>query len=468
MTSNTLQLLPESLQCEIFTKWLDWKSLGRFDSAVCSVRFRPQYFKVVAQKIGASPRDTGARVALLFLRWTVLRAVRLTAVILPVVYPEDAATWSTCIAFHAPILREVTFIHINSEISENLVTALIGAPHLVRIKVLQCEETKGIARIIERLGRSLELLHFFKSNLKSLQITPMSQFASLTDLYAEDCTNLSSSVLQHMCKSTKLRKIMAGEELTERAVTELTTHCEQIEMISFSVCPMVTDNALAPLLARCTNLMFCDIACNDQAGDESVIAVVTHCKKLQSLAIGGRRNVTDASLEAIATHCGPRLRDLLLGHGTSCTDSGLETLARTCTALDSLGISCFRSKFSAVGIVKLVSVNPLLRYLDVAHAPGARSILQKVGEHCPRLVYLNICSVMGIDKHSLTLVLSKCTELRILAATIGETERLMVAEFERIQFTRQDLPLPCWAQCSYNFTDSVGRTDALKYEFVRT
>lgn len=219
----------------------------------------------------------------------------------------------------------------------------------------------------------------------------------------------------------------------------------EITRLNLSRSPFITNQALIKIGEQCPNLQYFSVERGldrlrigygeylSKLNDDGVVELVSNCHNIKHLDIGWCY-LTNQSVFAIAKNC-PELEFLNLDGNHQINDSGINELSKNCRNLKVLKLKDCRIKdISSIGTYKLpltelylyrcdnVSNESLktiikncgetLIHLELASVQDLQDdVLELIGRHCKKLVYLGVRACRKISTEAFKDVIQKCDSL---------------------------------------------------------
>jgi F-box and leucine-rich repeat protein GRR1 len=188
-------------------------------------------------------------------------------------------------------------------------------------------------------------------------------------------TNLTDATISTIAKSCSLLRELDLSDLpslTAVSVRDLWSFSKNLNTLRLARCPLLTDKAfpssfhtspqtvtsggtdkplpprpttwvenLSPLILTHTadHLRELDLESCTEITDEAIAGIAAHAPKLQTLVLSGCTALTDRALGSIC-QLGDNLEVLMLARLAKVTDPGIVDLARKCTKIQCLDVSC--------------------------------------------------------------------------------------------------------------------------------
>jgi len=273
--------------------------------------------------------------------------------------------------------------------------AIEEAAHL--LKDLQRLEVEGCGRRLSDEG------------LKHLRLS-----VNLTTLNLNGCQRMTPTVIESIlkeCKSIHTLAIGGMVALEDKSLISILRAGPKIQCLYLNSCSKLTNlavEAAAKILK--TNLKELEVAYCANIDDDAIIHLAQHAPNLTSLNLYGCSQITDRSLEALSTLpvSGSLLKKLNLSMCRNITDLGLRHLLegkKNCSlTLESLNLyDC--TKISNTGIIL-------------------------IGKKCPRLKFLEVFGLDGLDINGLETFLAQATRLEKLDC--GGCQKITSASLETL------------------------------------
>ena len=219
----------------------------------------------------------------------------------------------------------------------------------------------------------------------------------------------------------------------------------RITRLNLSRSPFITNLALIKIGEQCPNLQHLSVERGldrlrieydeylSKLNDEGVVELVSNCHNIKHLDIGWC-HLTNQSVFAIAKNC-PELEFLNLDGNYQIDDSGINELSKNCRHLKVLKLKdCRIEDISSIGADKLPltelylyrcdnisneSLKTIIKncgktliHLELASVQDLQDdVLELIGRHCEKLVYLGVRACRKISTEAFKDVVQKCDSL---------------------------------------------------------
>jgi hypothetical protein len=393
--------LIEELLVSLLSDWVDVRSLGRLDSAMCSQEQRNHFLSILGANFSIRKRMDECPETEFCYEWLVLRKLRFQSI---------------SISYSPTPLLIVDLINV------------CGGLHTCSLSVC-CSDETSVAVAAQTMSSSC-------TNVKELTIDCCDSWAGLTALHGEAQRSLKTLMIR-TCEThrtirftrnafSNLRKVTIheteGEEhLTQSlanlfhaapllrdltlwdidlgntgtALTGLIKHAGRLEKLWLYHCRGVSVSHLEALAQRCTSLKSLHFSSSDtNITDGSVKVFAAYCPELEELVLE-LGPFTHVALLSVANHCGAKLRCLELKCLHLAGDSGLVAVAERCVNLEELEIvDC--SGITAECFVKLVTSPRQLWKLTIEDCDNVTDdVLRAIVDHIPPDVLVSLTRSTG-------------------------------------------------------------------------
>jgi F-box and leucine-rich repeat protein GRR1 len=258
---------------------------------------------------------------------------------------------------------------------DDLAQVLPGCPHL---------ESVVLSGVPDTTDRTIVLLASTAVNLQGIDLTGCEQVTDVgvLDLTAKSLplqwvqlngvvglTDPSISSIAKSCPALVELELCDLPLLTALSMRDIWSFSRKLRTLRLARCPLITDSAfpssvnskkriysgtekplppipenfmaLPPLVLHHTaeNLRVLDIAYCSKVTDDAVEGIIKHAPKIQTIVLSGCTLLTDRAVESVC-RLGDHLDILMLAHVTNITDRSIMQLARSCTNLRSIDVSC--------------------------------------------------------------------------------------------------------------------------------
>ncbi|XP_043937362.1 leucine-rich repeat-containing protein 29 isoform X2 [Protopterus annectens] len=123
----------------------------------------------------------------------------------------------------------------------------------------------------------------------------------LQELDLTACRKLTDISLQQVIQLPNLKKLSLGmvNEITDRTLVSVATHCRSLEHLSVNHCCFLTDEGMIQTLQTVGRLVSLDISCCDGISDRTLAAIAENCKWLKNLDVSMCNGITVARVELL-------------------------------------------------------------------------------------------------------------------------------------------------------------------------
>jgi hypothetical protein len=128
--------------------------------------------------------------------------------------------------------------------------------------------------------------------------------------------------------------------------------------------------------------------------------------------------------KVISRRTAGRLRVLHLGRRVGIPDEGLATLAKHCTALQTLHVGTVGLCTTPTAVAALVSKCPVLEGVDIAHCGDGPIVLEALAKHCPQQQHLHLWDARRLTAAQLRNLLNSYPVLHTISLDEKDTEEL--------------------------------------------
>jgi F-box/leucine-rich repeat protein 2/20 len=279
-----------------------------------------------------------------------------------------------------------------------------------------------------------------KSSIARLPLLTSLKLGYKGDGSFECSTSVTDSVIRIIAQNLPMLKelyISESHKITDSSMVSIAEGCSQLEVLDISFCEQITDVGLKSIAGGCAMLKSLNAdSCNNSglinnisrlsllqslnlsrsgATDAVVEIIVQNLLLLTDLNISLCDNVTESSLASIAgSIVGLQLKVLICGgsHKNDITDTGLISIAKTCSQLEVLDIN-YCQLITDISLESIAEGCPMLKSLSMEGAPITDAGVKSIAEGCPMLNTLEIGDCRYTGDSGLESI-SKLTYLRRL------------------------------------------------------
>ena len=241
------------------------------------------------------------------------------------------------------------------DVTDRTVAIISTAPNLQRLDLSGCKRVTDVGVLNLTASKS------------TLQWLYLNNVTSLTDA--------SISAVVKSCLHLRELELSGLPFLTSIAVRDLWPVSRKLKALRLARCPLLTDVAfpafmhtipshysetnekplpsrpmtllegLPPLILShiAENLRVLDLGYCSQLTDRVIKGIVAHAPRIRALVLSGCSVMTDNAIDCIC-QLGDHLETLMVAHLAKVTDRGIMKLARSCSNLRSLDVSCTLAK----------------------------------------------------------------------------------------------------------------------------
>lgn len=406
--------LPSEVVGEVFSRWLDLKSLTFIDSALCNHHARPLLLELFA-----SDHCTRGRNELLrfgknstCVKWLTLRKMQSVLVFLDASSHEiseylrlfsNSIRSMGCrdkdaINLVAENCRSLTHLTcIWTEVEQSLVSALGSNPNLEK---LHLENVKGLSAMSFQ-------------GLKLPQLT-------LLSLSGSTCNDAVVTAL--VCATEKLQYIQVGfgcRGITDAGLLVIAQHCPTLRSVGLSYL-RISDHALEQLTKLCPLIEHLDLEENSVVTDAGVISLSKNLRQLRNINLSYCTNVTDVALEYLEQYHASTLQSIRIILYHPVRVDVLVRLLQRCQTLHEIQIGCDLNAYYA-------EVVPHMSHLRNLYTLSSLSdeCLCMIAQHCTQLQRLSIPCTMAVDQDA---VRQDNRRVMLHADVLAEEDDIMYSE----------------------------------------
>lgn len=317
--------LPGSLLCNVLRDWLDLKSIGRFDSALCIRKQRAQLHCLYE-----SPElvlcNTQNECNSIVWRWILIKHIKVTHFTdCGSVKSETANEYNEYLKsfggnIHSATLRFREDIKL-AQYCKNIKIFTVGN---VRERV-NCADV-----LLNNPG--IEELRFERGadQLEGIALPKLTAFSSRLN------SVVSESMLQFLKSATCLLKLeLTGGSFPTNMLAHCLYSCPHLRSLGLINCDLL-DDELASISIYGTSVVNLNLSYNHKITDVGMLQVVTRLK-LKSLCLDNCTRLTDFTIQYITTHCAESLEVLYLARfgplPLKTSEASIEQLHRQCTKM---------------------------------------------------------------------------------------------------------------------------------------
>ena len=370
--------LPSDVILDILSKWLNMRSVSRFDSALCCREARSALLDVFASNPFATNESVNIR-RIESMKWLCLRKIRLVNIELNYYFPG----LSEYLRFSAQTIRKI-------ECSDHQIIDTIA---------IYCTELTSLNLNNTSATENLNALLHFNPNLQSLCIECLDDFESDFYLQQQNLPQLKSLGLH--CSSfddDKLISLIEGasnlqqldlslcDDLTDTGGMAVLKSCPQLRCLKAGSVQL-SDAVLVKLGMSCPYIMHLNLEGNSTLTDTSVLSIAKKLKFLRSLNFSDCTAATDESVRHLAQYSASTLQILCLVGMAQMRVSVLQELLQKCTQLIELNVDCDINKFAADIVPYMGNLQELVTYVLISD-----DTLCLIATHCTQMKRLSIMS----------------------------------------------------------------------------
>jgi hypothetical protein len=352
--------LIEELLVSLLCDWVDVRSLGRLDSAMCSQEQRNHFLSVLGADFSIRKKMDECPETEFCYEWLVLRKLRFQSI---------SISYSPTPLLIADLIKVCGGPHTCSlsvccsdetSVAVAVQTMSSSCTDVKEFTVDCCDSWAGLAALHGKTQRSLKTLMIRTCETHRTIRFNRNVFSNLRKVTIHE-TEGEEHLAQSLADLFHAAPILSDLTLwdidlgnTGTALTGLFKHAGRLEKLWLYHCRGVSVSHLEALALKCTSLKCLHVSSSDtDITDASIKAFAAHCPALEELVLE-RGPFTHVALLSIASHCGSKLRCLQLRYLNLAGDNGLLAVAQRCVNLEELEIvDC--SGITPECLVKLVT-----------------------------------------------------------------------------------------------------------------
>ena len=251
----------------------------------------------------------------------------------------------------------------------------------------------------------------------------------------------------------------------DEEVRALSQRCRSLRVLNLRCCCHVGDAAVLAVSQHCPDLQSLDVSRDDmkhRITDVGLLALGERSSLLERLAVAGCEMVTDAGVDWLSRGC-RALKALDLGGCSKVTNAGMRNLGERCKLLETLNL-CHLKRLSDVGVryvanacrdLKDLNLRGVCMLSDCMKRDFRFEGLQALARSCAALQSLNLSGCFQVSTLALRAIASGCGGLKALR--LGSCPRLTPRGIAAILDGCASLELLAMSGCGACVTDALLR-----------
>jgi hypothetical protein len=397
--------------------WVDTRSLGRLDSAVCQHAWRTELLTLLKSEffVAHGIADPGEQKVLYF-QWLTLREVRLSnwnlGYHLPTTLIADLARKTGGLLVHSLHIHQMGEVRA----AVTLMATSLTCRHVTNIKITECDHWTGMTVLSGEAQISLCELELSSCQTKHAIDFTRNHFPNIKKLVFVEVTGgegLAKSMASLFSSAPNLADLrLSYMDIGTTALQGLRNHADKLKTLLLHDCRFESKSELTSLAEKCVNLKCLHVLGDTELTDTEVVAFAAHCPQLE--AVQFQWGVRAGAVHGVALHCGGHLRYLVLDGILFENGAGLRAIAEHCCHLRELAITaCTGPGVTADCLVLLVSSLPYLRELIIADCSSVTdAVLIAIATHLPELTFLRLVHSRGFTAAGAAALLHSLCQLR--------------------------------------------------------
>nr|XP_043615449.1 F-box/LRR-repeat protein 3 [Erigeron canadensis] len=311
-------------------------------------------------------------------------------------------------------LQEVMFVNCTMITMSGVRFLLQNSLELTKIGMSHIGTTESLFVDPATSGRCLSSISFKDSDVDDEFLgTIVEASIPLKSVSLPGCHKYSvNGIVSLVCayQSIEILDLSRNKSLSDRSVVDLSRYLHDLVSVKFNFCGKLTTAALLALINNCPFLENVEMVHTNLGKEEDAVmgAVKQPNLRVKSLKLAGNLHLSNGGLVKITSVC-PNLRLLDVSSCTGLAGS-LGEVFRVCSEIRHLCIQdCGRVK--NIGL----SMKPLkLVQLDMARSGVNDDGLVEIVVRCTELVKIDLAGCMHLTTNSVKYLLMKCEKLREL------------------------------------------------------
>lgn len=387
---------PIEIVATILCGWVDIRSVGQLDSALCERKCRSAFLNALGSEFfvcDAMLEDGIQQTTDVFLTWLVTRKVKTKDWVFSKVDVSRTVV-KLVETLSGPHVRSLQLSRLTSDIADEIFETM-GVVDLNNLRIVGLswwEDWSGFNAFCERFHAQLTQLTFTCcTRLSGLELNqwnfPRLQRLSLLGVKEEVASDAESipALLKAAPNLTALK--VECTVLDNSALAVLSRNARQLQVLDFWGCANFTEAALTQLAEHCVNLTWLKLS---YCPALSVEAFAEHCP-VEGVVLQHIR--PHESLLALVKHRGKELRSL------SCismedVDTGLRLVAEHCSNLEELELR-YCDDVTSDCLLQLVTSLPCLRELILERITVTDDVLIVIATYLTQLTTLSLQGSVG-------------------------------------------------------------------------